>query len=302
MNNLKLPILVFAPVIAATLLLASPASAQFNLRPQQGQPRTAEQLTNIRVMIDGEDIMPSETVHLAVIFSIEPKWHLYWKNPGEGAMAPRIKISAPDGFTIGETHWPRPIVLPSPVGDMYSYEDEFALFVPVTAPDDLGDGEAAFKVEISFAVCDKEMCLFGTVERTARVPTTSSTARTLQARRSHPLIAKHRPRLARSLSDEGGRATQRNDQLRIVTPVTEHDEISFIPLESPGVEYGDPAITRRGNRFEVMISLNINENNFLGGPPNIGGLIMMGASVDDPSYEFSMPLRQSETDFTGQTN
>ena len=207
-----------------------------------------------------------------------------------------MTVTAPDGFTVGETRWPRPKVLPSTMGDMYCYEGEFALFIPVTAPQRLADGQASFAIEANWAVCDEEMCLFGSAKRDIELPTTSSTVRTLDARPVHPLIGRHRPRLARLAGDAGDDAEDaaaaelRGDTLHLTVPAHGFDQAAFMPHQSPGVTYGEARISRAGENVQVEIDLQVEPNNFLNGPPNVGGLVALGTKGDDPSYEFSLPL------------
>lgn len=278
-------------MLMSLLATSATATAQFGVpRSNEQQPRTAERLTKVELVLDSDRaVMPGETIHLAVIFSIEPGWHLYWKNPGEGAPPPNVNVELPEGFEVGETRWPRPITIPSPVGDMYCYEGEFALFIPVTAPDNLDDGEATLTVNANWAVCDKDLCLFGDTTREMSLQTTSSTVRTLEARPIPPKIAKHRPRLPQKLSD--GSVQLRGQALHVQVPANDHDDATFYPHDSAGVTYSEPTITRDGDHFAIVIEMETNPNNFLDGPPDVGGLIALGTEPDDPSYEFSLPLQ-----------
>lgn len=285
------PSLGFFTFAAVALLGATGAAqAQFDMRGG-GQQRTAEQLTRVQVVSDvTHDVMPGETVHLAVVYTIESPWHLYWKNPGEGAPPPRVTVQAPDGWKVGEIRWPRPKTLSSPVGDMYCYEGEFALFIPVTAPQDLTDGQAQFSIDTNWAVCDANLCLFGSAKRNISLPTTESPYRTLDARPAHPLIERHRRTLARPLEGEGTSKELRDETIRVTVPAHGHDAVTFFPHQSPGVTYGKPRLSRSGDSYVAEIDLEINPNNFLDGPPAVGGLIALGEKPDDPSYEFSLPL------------
>ncbi len=284
---------VFLSILLCSLVLVTnPAAAQFDFRGGQ-QQRSAGQLTRVQLITDTSDaLMPGETIHLAVVFSIADTWHLYWKNPGAGAPPPDITVNVPNAYAVGDVRWPRPITIEGPMGDMYCYEDEFALFIPVTAPAELEDGEVTFSVDVNWAVCDKDVCLFGDVTRDITLSTTSSTVRTLEARPIQPKIAKHRPRLPRSIDGERARAELRDETVRVVVPADDFETATFFPHSSPGVRYGEPRIEHNDGRFELVVELQINPNNFTDGPPNIGGLIALGESKDDPSYEFSLPLQQ----------
>ncbi len=119
-------------------LVLAVGSAAYGQNPLLGQGaghKTAEELVAVRTVADVVSIAPGQTFHLAVIFDIEPQWHIYWKNPGEGAPPPSLAIEVPKGFEVGEVRWPRPIAVESLIGPTYVYENQAALFVPITAPD-----------------------------------------------------------------------------------------------------------------------------------------------------------------------
>lgn len=277
---------------AAVLLfgIVGAAYGQFDFRGP-GQQRTAEQLTRVQVVSDvTHPVMGGETVHLAVVYSIEPQWHLYWKNPGEGAPAPMVRVEAPKGWTVGDLRWPRPVVIESAVGDMYCYEGEFALFIPMTAPEELEDGQARFAIDTNWAVCDEDRCLFGSAKRNVSLPTTSANVRTLDARPVNPLIARHRPRLSRPLEGDGFSAKLNGNELLVQVPSHGLEKIQFFPHQSPGVKYSRARFERGDDQYAVVIKLEVDPNNFLDGPPAVGGLITLGDKPDDPSYEFSLPL------------
>lgn len=279
--------------VSAAGMFTGAAAGQFDMQQQNRTP-TAANTVSMKMIASGDEIMPGETIHLAVEFTIKSGWHMYWKNPGAGAQAPQVNVDAPEGFTIGETRWPRPIVIGSPVGDMYSYKDSFALFVPVTAPKNLGDGQAAFTINVAYAVCDEDMCLFGKAEDRVNVGTTSSTVRTLEARPVPQIIARHRPRLPQPLDGnvggDDGEAVLNDHQLRVTVPAADGREVTFLPHHSPGVTYGSADVQRRDDGYELVIDLEINEADFLDGPPDVGGIVMLGEKLDDPSFEFSLPL------------
>ena len=95
---------------------------------------------------DVSPVAPGQTFHVVVVFKIEPKWHIYWKNPGEGAMPPRIALEVPPGFEVAPLRWPRPTLVETTIGPEYCYYDEVALFVPVKAPPHLDGGQAALEL------------------------------------------------------------------------------------------------------------------------------------------------------------
>jgi thiol:disulfide interchange protein DsbD len=105
------------------------------------------------------EIPGRSTPGYAFTFKIEPGWHLYWKNNGDTGMPIMLKLTPPEGVTVGEILWPTPKRYEHSGGLLdYIYEEEVTLIVPISGrpTGDRGDGRA----EIEFLVC-KEACIPG---------------------------------------------------------------------------------------------------------------------------------------------
>lgn len=96
-----------------------------------------------------------DTPGLAFTFTIDPGWHLYWKNNGDTGMPIMLKLSLPDGGSAGDILWPTPKRHEHSGGLLdYIYEDEVTLIVPVTGP------VSGVSADIEFLVC-QEACIPG---------------------------------------------------------------------------------------------------------------------------------------------
>ena len=273
---------------AGLAVLAAGGAAHGQIDALPGRPGGAAELVGVRLLADAAAIGPGQTVHLAVIFSLEPAWHIYWKNPGEGAMAPEITVEAPSGFAVGEPLWPRPIAVATAMGPEYCYRDETVLFVPVTAPDPLADGGVTFHARISWAVC-KDVCKLGSASRSLDLATRGSPVSPGDL--VDPVIRKHRNRLPRPLAEAAGAAVDFDGTtLRLGGPAHGHSMAAFYPAESPGVTYGSAETSVADDRFQVAVEVDLDPRNALDEPMVIGGLVVVGEEVDDPCYDFQLPL------------
>jgi thiol:disulfide interchange protein DsbD len=64
------------------------------------------------------------TNEVGLYFKLEPGWHIYWKNPGDAGLPPRIQWTLPAGITAGPLLFPAPKRLAlGPLMD-YGYEGE----------------------------------------------------------------------------------------------------------------------------------------------------------------------------------
>jgi thiol:disulfide interchange protein DsbD len=243
----------------------------------------------VRAVTDVAQVGPGQTFHLAIVFDIEPKWHIYWKNPGEGAMPPRVIVEAPPGFEVAPPRWPRPTAVKSPLGPEYCYFDEVALFVPIKTPPRLTDGRVTLRARVDWAVC-KNICRLGSGECSVVVRTTVRPTPAPSAEDTDPAVRKHRKRLPRALDRvDGAAASFDGKMLTLSGPAGGRTSAAFFPDHSPGVTYDEPKIKVRADRFVVRVPVHLDPDNALGERQLVGGLVTLGRNLDDPCYDFQLP-------------
>ncbi len=267
-----------------------PLSGAGELPPGAGGPESAEGPVKVRLLTDAPRVGPGQTFHLAVVFDIEPKWHIYWKNPGEGAMPPVIAVEAPDGFEVGKTLWTRPLEKAGDTGPEYGYEKQTVLFVPITAPQGVGEGAVELSAEIKWAVC-KDLCVLGAARRSVTVDTSSRPVE--PGDRLDPLLVRFKKRVPGALEKLSGSSVQLDGtRLTVRGPAGGRSTVSFFPAVSPGVCWGPVEARVAGDRFLVAADVQVNPKNALGEPIVIGGLVALGSSLDDPCYDLSVPVQE----------
>jgi thiol:disulfide interchange protein DsbD len=226
---------------------------------------------------------------VAIVFNLEPKWHIYWKNPGEGAMPPRVTVNAPPRFEVAPPLWPRPVVVETPLGPEYSYFDEVALFVPVKAPARLTDGQVTLQVHVKWAVCSN-VCRLGSAQCSVVVETTAQANPPPPAGEADPALRRYRRRLPRALDQVGGAAVSFDGTvLTLSGPAGGRNSAMFLPDGSAGVTFDEPRVDVRDDRFVVRVPVSLDLDNAPGEPMTIGGLVALGRRPDDPCYDFRLP-------------
>jgi thiol:disulfide interchange protein DsbD len=273
---------------AAVALGVLPAAAVACGQPLGPGAGTGD-LVKIRALTDVSPVGPGQTFHLVIVFNIEPKWHIYWKNPGEGAMPPRVIVEAPRGFEVAPPRWPRPTAVESPIGPEYCYFDEVALFVPIKTPPRLTDGRVTLRARVDWAVC-RNVCRLGSGECSVVVQTTARATPAPPTEVTDPAVRKHRKRLPRALDQvDGGAISWDGTVLTVSGPTGGRTSAAFFPDHSPGVTYDEPKIDVRADRFVVRVSVDLDPDNALGEPMVVGGLVALGRNLDDPCYDFQLP-------------
>jgi DsbC/DsbD-like thiol-disulfide interchange protein len=112
----------------------------------------------VELISSAASFTPGQTVPIAVRFSIDPHWHLYWLNPGDSGLAPQVKWTLPKGITISMLQFPVPSHIDAPGGLLtYGYENELVLLADMSVSADVKQA-INIKAEIFWLVC-KDVCL-----------------------------------------------------------------------------------------------------------------------------------------------
>ncbi len=142
----------FLPRWLAVVFLAG------NLSPVQAAFKT-----EARLVLSAEAARPGDTVLAGVQLRMAPRWHTYWKNPGESGMATQIKWQLPAGVTAGEILWPIPEKVVTGGLTTYAYHDEAVLLVLLIVAKDAPAGRFDLSAKVSWLECE-EVCVPGSAE------------------------------------------------------------------------------------------------------------------------------------------
>ena len=120
--------------VLATLLVGLvdvPKEAHQAGAEDQGIPRVHASL-----ITDVSAVTPGERFRAGVLFELDDHYHIYWKNPGQAAIATDVRFSGKDA-SFGDLQWPAPMIFRQADGFIttYGYTDPVVLFAPaVVAP------------------------------------------------------------------------------------------------------------------------------------------------------------------------
>jgi thiol:disulfide interchange protein len=140
-------------LLMGLVALGAPSRAQGTGAPDNAPKVQAEFIP------ERSEIRPGETVTVALHKVIREGWHTYWVNPGDSGAPTFIDWQLPEGWSAGEIQWPYPMRLP--IGPLmnYGYEDEVALLVDITAPEQAVIGETlTFPTDVGWLVC-ADVCI-----------------------------------------------------------------------------------------------------------------------------------------------
>jgi thiol:disulfide interchange protein len=136
------------------LLIALPAAAQ--------QPSVVK-TDNVRAELISEvsTVKPGEPFWVALRQTIKPRWHTYWKNPGDSGLPTEIAWTLPPGAKADPIVWPTPSFIDVQGIINYGFHDDILLMVKVTPPATLPtDASGTFRLaaDANWLVCD-DVCI-----------------------------------------------------------------------------------------------------------------------------------------------
>ena len=108
-------------------------------------------------------VAPGGQVAVVVTLVIAPGWHLYWSNPGDSGLPPKIAWRLPTGWKADPPRFPVPVRQVDSGLVSYAYHDRLDLLVDLHAPGDAVEGSVRLAARIDYLAC-KQSCIPGSLE------------------------------------------------------------------------------------------------------------------------------------------
>jgi len=147
------------------ILIAAPAFGQ-----------SVVQTENVRaeLLADVSAVRPGEPFWVGLRQTIRPKWHTYWKNPGDSGLPTEITWKLPEGAKADPIVWPRPHLFDLSGVINYGFQDEATLLVRITPP---ANASGSFKLaaEANWLVCE-DVCIPEEAKLELTLPVTATGA------------------------------------------------------------------------------------------------------------------------------
>jgi len=105
-----------------------------------------------------EGVKPGSAVWLGLRIAHQPRWHTYWRNPGDSGLPTTLSWTLPAGFAAGDIAWPTPKQLPLGPLMNYGYDGDLLLPVRLTVPAAHKGGPVPTRLRADFLICE-EVCI-----------------------------------------------------------------------------------------------------------------------------------------------
>jgi len=146
--------------IASLFCLSMDAASAGSIGPTPAMPSLPESARAESVVeedgpqLEARLLVSSRTpTKVGVLFDLAEGWHLYWRNPGETGIAPKLGLDVP-GHDVGEIGWPTPQTFREADGlfTTYGYEGRVLLSAPIEAKN-ASDSDTLVHAETQVLVC-----------------------------------------------------------------------------------------------------------------------------------------------------
>lgn len=125
------------------------------------------------LVADHSSVSPGSAFTIGVNFTLEPGWHIYWKNPGDSGLPPRFSwSSSDDSVAIGAPLWPYPQRLATGPLVNYGYGDVLIPF-PASLSSSAKGSAITVTVSLEWLVCN-DVCLPGEGRLAIELPISNS--------------------------------------------------------------------------------------------------------------------------------
>lgn len=119
----------------------------------------------VEVTADHKKVTAGQDFIVLVKFKLEPKWHVYWKNPGATGVAPTIEWKLPKGVSVKKMEWSTPEKFNLDGIETYGYSDSASLLVTLHVDENLTKlSPLDILGDVQWVACSDETCLPGLEE------------------------------------------------------------------------------------------------------------------------------------------
>jgi thiol:disulfide interchange protein DsbD len=221
-------------------------------------------LVKAELLADVASVKPGEEFTLGVLLKIKPKWHIYWKYPGDAGLPTTVKWTLPDASAGSsasagqlELRFPLPVRFDQP-GDVvgYGYKDEVLLTARVKAPQGPVGSTQEFAADVAWLVCE-DVCIPGKATVKLSVPLADKTTPANQELFQKWVAQLPQPADAAAVKEaELEQVGDREFQAKVEWPQAQPlKDVEWFPLPPKGVGVEDAQTKSQGSESILSFSL-----------------------------------------------
>ncbi|MHB1155499.1 MAG: protein-disulfide reductase DsbD domain-containing protein [Phycisphaerales bacterium] len=255
---------------------------------------SAEQVTKITLLTDRDAIAPGRSMRVGLMFEMAEHWHIYWRNPGEAGLPPRVRWKLPEGFVMSDLRWPVPVQFDQGGGIIgYGYMGKVMLTATLIAPPAEKFEQSRhvnIAADVDWLVCGN-ICLPGSTTVSVDVPVGEGKPR------NEAMFAYWNKQLAERDAVKVVKVTGVAGKPVTVTLAWEKpvEDAAFYPLAGAEARVSAKKITNRGNEADVALSVHP-IGKLKTDAIRVRGLVVWTEGKDRHSGEVDFPLAVANND------
>jgi thiol:disulfide interchange protein/DsbC/DsbD-like thiol-disulfide interchange protein len=113
-----------------------------------------------QLVSETDRLSPGTSSRIALRLNPKPGWHVYWSNPGDSGMPPRISWTLPAGLKISELRHPAPEAKDAAGFVSYVHPGDVALLADIRVPSSMPTGTPLTLIaNVQWLTCSDNMCV-----------------------------------------------------------------------------------------------------------------------------------------------
>ncbi|MBI1201591.1 MAG: cytochrome C biogenesis protein [Rhodopseudomonas sp.] len=132
---------------------------------------SADSKSAMRLIAGGREA-DAAAFRAGVEIQLQPKWHTYWRYPGDSGVPPRFDFSGSQNVKTAKVLYPAPHLFTDETGNSIGYTDDVIFPVQIVARQP--DKPVTLRLKIDYAVCEK-LCIPAEGKAELTLPTGTST-------------------------------------------------------------------------------------------------------------------------------
>lgn len=201
--------------------------------------------THVQLVSEQNTALPGRTFWVGIDLILDDGWHVYWQNPGDSGLAPKIKWQLPMEIKTGDIHWPYPQRINAGPLTTFGYDHELLLLVPVTVDRSFQAAtNVNLRARVDWLAC-REECIPGRAQLNLTLPMAANPLG-LTFNNYKSSFDQTRQRLPKVMPSITSRVWTDGHQWRmdIRTPLQRGADILFFPLRNDVIENASPQKTQ----------------------------------------------------------
>ena len=126
--------------------------------PTQSAFAEPDRYTSVNIITEKSNVKAGETIEIATEIRLYPKWHVYWRNPGDSGLPVSIQWDGPEGFKFSDIKWPTPDKISYEILANYGYYTTVSLLQDLEIPKDYDGSPVTFNATVDMLVCN-DICI-----------------------------------------------------------------------------------------------------------------------------------------------